>query len=151
MSVLLHGTLEVEVSEAKDLPDLDTSFLSFSKKDVSDPFVVVALEDENKNSWKLCTTSVIDNDLNPVWNETFRVDICHVAANVIFTVKDKDFLSADTMGTVKFSTQSLLNGVQVDGRFPLVNEKGKQKPRDCHKCAGRNAVRVCYSQTRIEC
>ena len=126
MAAFFHGMLEVEIIEAKGLPNLDSSLLSLSKKDVSDPFVVVSLEDEEGGSWKVCTTSVIDNNLNPQWNETFRVDVCHHATSITFTVKDKDFLSSETMGSVKFMAESLIADNTLVGSFDLLTDKGKK-------------------------
>lgn len=123
----LHGILEVEILQAHNLPNLDSSFLSLKKKDVSDPFVVVTLEDEEGGSWKVCTTSVIDNNLSPQWNETFRVDVCHNVVSVTFTVKDKDFVSAETMGSVVFTAESLNADNTITGTFDLISEKGKKK------------------------
>ena len=126
MAAFLHGMLEVEIVEAKNLPNLDSSFLSLKKKDVSDPFVVVSLEDEEGGSWKVCTTSVIDNNLNPRWNENFRVDVCHNVTSVTFTVKDKDFVSSETMGSVKFNAESFIADNTLNGSFDLISDKGKR-------------------------
>ncbi|KAA0199526.1 hypothetical protein HAZT_HAZT007200 [Hyalella azteca] len=122
----LHGVLEVEILEASNLPNLDSSLLSLKKKDVSDPFVVVTLEDEEGGSWKVCTTSVIDNNLNPQWNETFRVDVCHNVVSVTFTVKDKDFVSSETMGSVKFTAEALNADNTLAGKFDLISSKSKK-------------------------
>ena len=40
-------------------------------QDVTDPFVDVRL-----GNARIAKTSVIDNDLNPVWNEKFRIEVC---------------------------------------------------------------------------
>uniref|UniRef100_A0A2P2HX20 phospholipase D n=1 Tax=Hirondellea gigas TaxID=1518452 RepID=A0A2P2HX20_9CRUS len=126
MSTFFHGMLEVEIVEAKSLPNLDSSLLSLKKKDVSDPYVVVSLEDEEGGSWKVCTTSVIDNNLNPKWNENFRVDVCHHVISITFEVKDKDFISSESMGTVKFTADSLFGNGSLSGLFDLITPKGKK-------------------------
>ncbi|KAF2363269.1 C2 domain [Trinorchestia longiramus] len=136
----LHGILEVEILSAKNLPNLDSSLLSLKKKDVSDPFVVVTLEDEEGGPWKVCTTSVIDNNLSPQWNETFRVDVCHNVVSVTFTVKDKDFLSSETMGSVKFTAESLNVDNTVAGTFDLVSDKGKRAGQLCLSITYRSKV-----------
>ena len=43
-------------------------------QDVTDPFVDVRL-----GNARIAKTSVIDNDLNPVWNEKFRIEVCVTA------------------------------------------------------------------------
>ena len=43
-----------------------------ASQDVTDPFVDVRL-----GNARIAKTSVIDNDLNPVWNEKFRIEVCH--------------------------------------------------------------------------
>jgi hypothetical protein len=39
-------------------------------QDVTDPFVDVKL-----GNARIAKTSIIDNDLNPRWNETFRIEV----------------------------------------------------------------------------
>lgn len=60
---LLYGTLVVTVVRAKGLKNTDTSILS--KKNLSDPYVVVGLD-----SVKVCKTKVHDDNLNPEFNES---------------------------------------------------------------------------------
>ena len=54
------------------------------KNDVTDPYVDVRL-----GKAKLVKTSVVVNNLNPVWNESYRVEVCHFADHLVFEVKDK--------------------------------------------------------------
>ena len=54
------------------------------KGDVTDPFVDVRL-----GKAKLVKTSVILNDLNPAWNESYRIEVCHFADHLIFEIRDK--------------------------------------------------------------
>ena len=66
----LHGYLTIHVESAKDIPNME-SWIStmYDKTDVTDPFVDVRL-----GNARIAKTSVIDNDLNPVWNEKFRIE-----------------------------------------------------------------------------
>ena len=139
MGMLLHGALDIVIEKAVSLPNLDSSILSLSKKDVSDPFVVVSLEDANGGTWKVATTRVIDNNLNPIWNESFRVDVCHHVVAVIITVKDKDFLSSEVIGSITFTADSIFSG-DISGTFDLFRngEKGSKK-------AGQITLQVHYT------
>ena len=51
-------------------------------KDVSDPFVDVRL-----GKAKLAKTSIILNDLNPIWDEEYRIEVCHFADELVFEVR----------------------------------------------------------------
>ena len=71
--------------------------------DVTDPFVDVRLENA-----KLAKTSVILNDLNPRWNESFSVELCHWGANLSFEVRDKDHAYAEYIGMVQIPAPDLI-------------------------------------------
>jgi len=111
----LHGHLNVAVLSARDLPDME-SWLSklVDKKDVTDAFVDVRL-----GAAKLVKTSIVSNSLNPVWNEEFRVEVCHFAEELVFEVKDKDHMQAEFIGLVAVPCQSLLAGDVTEGFFPI--------------------------------
>ncbi len=67
----LHGHLLIEVHAARNLPDMEGWMSKLvDKKDVTDPFVDVRI-----GTAKLVKTSVIDNSLDPVWNEDFRIEV----------------------------------------------------------------------------
>ncbi|KAK3888882.1 hypothetical protein Pcinc_007096 [Petrolisthes cinctipes] len=123
----LHGILALRLERANNLPNLDSSILSLSKKDVSDPFVVVSLEDVDGEPWKVATTHVIDNNLSPVWDETFRVDVCHDVSSITFTVRDKDFISSEQIGSVAFPVNSLMAPNGISGTFDLLRENKNKK------------------------
>ena len=54
------------------------------KGDVTDSYVDVHL-----GKARLVRTRVIDNDLNPKFNEDYRVEVCHFANELTFDIKDK--------------------------------------------------------------
>ena len=120
---MLHGHLNVKVHEAKDLPNME-GFLStlVSKNDVTDPFVEIVL-----GSAKIGKTKMIANTLNPVWNESFRIELCHFGDFLTFEVKDKDHVGADTIGKVEIATASLMNGEVKERWFPIINKRNKAK------------------------
>ena len=75
---MLHGQLFVGIMAARNLPDME-SWLSklVNPKDVTDAYVDVKL-----GSAKLVKTSVINNSLNPEWNEEYRIEVCHRVPDV---------------------------------------------------------------------
>ena len=133
--VFLHGTLLFDVNSADDLPDMESwiakvidgkgnvdligkaimryiTCIRLNAKlrhifsyfiDVTDPFVDVRFENA-----KLAKTSVILNDLNPRWNESFSVELCHWGANLSFEVRDKDHAYAEYIGMVQIPAPDLI-------------------------------------------
>jgi len=111
----LHGYLVIQVKEAKDIPDMENWYSKlYDKKDVTDPFVDVKL-----GKARIAKTAVIFNDLNPKWNETFLIHVCHKADSLVFDVRDKDHAYTEAIGIVELTTQHLLNGQVIDGWFPI--------------------------------
>ena len=112
----LHGYLTIHVESAKDIPNME-SWIStmYDKTDVTDPFVDVRL-----GNARIAKTSVIDNDLNPEWDEKFRIEVCHRADILEFDVRDKDHASTEEIGKVEIATQHLLNGQQINAWFPIL-------------------------------
>ena len=68
---MLHGTLEFHAIAARDLPDTD-NFNFFNRGDKTDPYLAIDLCDT-----KLLKTKVIHDNLNPEWDEKFKVAVCH--------------------------------------------------------------------------
>ena len=119
-TVFLHGCLLIEIRSARNLPDMD-SWLSklVDKNDVTDPFIDVSI-----GKAKLIKTSVIMNDLNPVWNETYRIEACHFGEFLTFEVKDKDHMNSEYIGSTNISLSSLLSGETKQGWFPIIKSNG---------------------------
>lgn len=138
--VFLHGVVDIHIQKAEKLPNLDSSILSLSKKDVSDPFVVVEVNDIDGEPWKVATTHVIDNNLNPQWDETFKIDICHEVSKVTFTVRDKDFLSSEMIGFLEFPVEEITSGSPPNGTFDLWRNNNKSKK------AGTITLSMTFSQ-----
>merc|ERR1719330_770097 len=111
----LHGYLVIQVKEAKDIPDMENWYSKlYDKKDVTDPFVDVKL-----GKARIAKTAVIFNDLNPKWEETFLIHVCHKADSLVFDVRDKDHAYTEAIGIVELTTQHLLNGQVIEGWFPI--------------------------------
>ncbi len=123
------------------------------KKDTSDPFVDVKL-----GKARLVKTSVILNDLNPVWNETYRIEVCHFADHLIFEVRDKDHAYSELMGSVQIDCAVLVSGAPMDGWFDIKKKSGKCKGQLKLKLAYRSAASMaktynvdCYFPMRENC
>ncbi len=86
-----------------------------NSKDMTDAYVDVKL-----GSAKLVKTTVIDNSLDPVWNEEYRVEVCHFADELLFEVKDKDHAYSEYIGCVAVAASTLLGGPRIEDQwFPI--------------------------------
>ena len=84
-------------------------------EDVTDPFIDVSFENA-----KLAKTSVVLNDLNPRWNESFSVELCHWGTNLNFEVRDKDHAYAEYIGMVQIpGTDLVSSGISGNTYSPL--------------------------------
>ncbi len=72
-------------------------------------------------------SSVILNNLNPQWNEDYRLEVCHFGEALVFEVRDKDHAYAEFIGSVEISTQALLNGEIKEGWFPIKKKSGSHR------------------------
>ena len=87
-----------QVREAKGIPDMENWYSKiYDKKDVTDPFVDVKLGKARYSSvinamfgynkaflYRIAKTAVIFNDLNPKWNETFKVlGVIYMKLNIV--------------------------------------------------------------------
>ena len=77
----------------------------YDKKDVTDAFVDVIL-----GNARVAKTKIIDNDLNPEWNEFYRVEVCHQATYLTFDVRDKDHAYTEKIGLVNIECDKLKTG-----------------------------------------
>ena len=84
--------LKVEVIEAKDLRATDLG--------KCDPYVTLEIDGVEEKQ----ETQVINNELNPTWNETFTFDITDINTTKLkITVLDKDPGRDDVVGTAEIS------------------------------------------------
>ena len=83
---------------------------------LTDAFVEIKMDNDT-----LITTHVIVDSLDPEFDETYRLDICHRIENVVFAVYDKDIVSNEKIGVVSFKANDLLDGVErrQDGGYPI--------------------------------
>lgn len=108
--------LEVEVIRARNLKRMD--FGGFGK---SDPFCVV--EQQRISHY----TEVIENNLNPIWNETFSFWVKDESNDLIVTMFDKDSTGADLMGEVRFKLSALTPHTVEKAWHPLRKCKEMKK------------------------
>eukprot|EP00928_Gymnodinium_smaydae_P080194 TRINITY_DN63942_c0_g1_i1.p1 TRINITY_DN63942_c0_g1~~TRINITY_DN63942_c0_g1_i1.p1 ORF type:complete len:579 (+),score=124.28 TRINITY_DN63942_c0_g1_i1:142-1878(+) len=85
----LHKALKITVVKATDLRAADISIFGGGK---SDPYVKGCVVDRPYDMFK---TSIIKKNLDPVWNETHRLPVCHVGDKLQFTVYDSDLVGSD--------------------------------------------------------
>ena len=122
--LFLHGTLHVTIKEARNLPNCD--YVSLIQKNRSDPYVNVDAFDGARYV-SLVRTRTIENDLNPKWQETYRLDVAHVTEELVLRVEDKDLLTSDDyLGGHRFGIDGLMSGKRLDGWFALQGKKGQQ-------------------------
>ncbi|KAH9294063.1 hypothetical protein KI387_040732, partial [Taxus chinensis] len=147
-AVILHGSLNVSIFEARALPNMDLSserlrqfFSVFSacrapfrkskhqcerqKIITSDPYVSVNLADA-----KVAQTRIIKNSQHPIWNEHFTIQVAHLVAEVCFVVKDDDLMGADLIGTVAVSAQRVFRGEKIEDWFPVLGANGQPPKPD---------------------
>ncbi|XP_018020699.1 phospholipase D gamma 1-like [Hyalella azteca] len=123
-ATFLHGKLDVTVKEAEQLPNFDSSLLN--RKNKSDPFVVVAVQNSNGEIYKLARTETIDDNLCPKWDQSFSVDVCHEVAKVIFIVYDEDIVKHDKMCSVEVHVNEIEDGTLISDQRPLYKNKTKE-------------------------
>lgn len=142
-TTLLHGTLEVTISEASGLPNMD----SFHEKlnlftsghldrlkakaakhapdvciQTSDPYVIVMLAGA-----KVARTRVISNNVNPKWDEYFSIPVAHNVHQILFIVKDQDTIGSERIGEVAIPVDHVLSDAVVDGWFDILDPQGKPR------------------------
>ncbi|XP_047342520.1 synaptotagmin-4-like [Impatiens glandulifera] len=103
--VIARGVLSVTVISADDLPSVDLM-------GKSDPFVILI----TKKSEQKYKTRVVNNSLNPVWNQTFDFVIEDALHDLLtLEVWDHDILGKDKMGKVIMTlTRAILEGELTD-------------------------------------
>lgn len=134
------GVLDVKLVEAKDLLNKDL----IGK---SDPYAVLyirPIKDRVKKS------KIIDNQLNPVWNEHFEFDVEDIDTQHL-TVKifDKETVQEDELlGYAQVQLKDLELGKLKDMYLPLVKDSENRKPDT--KNRGQVHLELIYRQFGME-
>ena len=116
-----HGYyLHVRVIKGIDLLNRDASF--FSSGNYSDPYVQLSIGDpDDKELVVEGETVVIDDDLNPEWNETLKVfisDDAYADQHCVLRIWDKDPVGKNAMGQVSIKLKDIpLAGEGLAPRF----------------------------------
>lgn len=131
----LHGDLDIWISEARSLPNMDLmtermrrcftlyGACASGKSDkhrggrkiiTSDPYVSVCLTGAT-----VAQTRVIPNCEDPKWEEHFCIPVAHPVAKVEFQVKDNDVFGAQLIGVVAIPVDEVLSGNTIEGWFPV--------------------------------
>ncbi|CAJ0602173.1 unnamed protein product [Cylicocyclus nassatus] len=98
--------LEIAIVSAQYLPK------SAPGKDIVDPYVTIQIFGVDKDTWKAKTTHIKDNGFNPVWNQSFKKDLCFPELAILrFCVKDYDSTTQhDFIGEFSIPVTSVRRG-----------------------------------------
>ncbi|CAM6095005.1 unnamed protein product [Calypogeia fissa] len=141
--ILLHGSLDVWIYEAKCLPNMDlfseklrqvfsvfdVCKAPFRKSDsstderthhrnkviTSDPYASVILAGA-----RLARTRVITNNQDPVWKEHFVIPVAHFVSEIVFSIKDDDLMGAQLIGNVDIPVEDVARGDPVEGWYDVI-------------------------------
>ena len=105
-----HGKFKVHIIAAEDLPDTDNFMWGIDRDDKTDAYVTGDL-----GSARLFKTRYISNDLNPVWDETFDIYVCHHASSFELRVKDKEHVGAVFVASTQIQASDLETGEPIEG------------------------------------
>ncbi|CAN8075867.1 unnamed protein product [Agarophyton chilense] len=134
--VLLHGRLQLDVREAKDLwlPNERSLRERFSKGILSptalNPYATVSLEHLPKPSKRILKTRIVAGTDCPQWEHVQTVDVATNVSYVVVHVKSSPFPDQRTgiyprksLGFVRIKAEHVVWGI-VDGWFPLLGLHG---------------------------
>lgn len=151
-ALLLHGSLEVWIYQAKRLPNLDV--VSEKVRQCCTMFSTCktpqnlqdSMPDEQNvkerhhrpkritsdpyvsiliSGARMARTRVITNDTSPEWHEHFLIPTAHFADEVIFRLKDNDMFGAQHIGDVYIRVSDLVSGKKIDDWFDILGAGGK--------------------------
>lgn len=139
---LLHGTMDVTICEADSLNDTPRGFIGStpmifrklmnsaqaamgvggggSGKGWSDLYATIDVEKARVGR----TRVIVENSVNPKWNESFHIYCAHMASNVVVSVKSNNAIGATLIGRAKVAAVDILQGRLIDRWVSLCNENG---------------------------
>ena len=98
--------LHLKVVEARDIPKMDT----IGK---TDAYVVIRVGGQQQK------TRVIDNSLNPRWDETFHFQNISQSTGILLKFYDKDVAADDQFGQLELNTNAFAVGKVVDNWYEI--------------------------------
>eukprot|EP00262_Sarcandra_glabra_P021160 TRINITY_DN876_c0_g1_i1.p1 TRINITY_DN876_c0_g1~~TRINITY_DN876_c0_g1_i1.p1 ORF type:complete len:813 (+),score=144.84 TRINITY_DN876_c0_g1_i1:311-2749(+) len=130
--ILLHGTLHVTVYEANSLTEHHKGsgggFLRKLMESVEEtvgvgrgtPKLYATIDLEKA---RVGRTRMLENEpVNPRWYESFHLYCAHMAAHVIFTIKDDNPIGATLIGRAYVPVEEILNGQEVDRWVEILDD-----------------------------
>ncbi|KAG8452427.1 hypothetical protein GDO86_004288 [Hymenochirus boettgeri] len=109
--------LRIFVLEAENLIAKD-NLMGGLVKGKSDPYTVI------RYGGKTVRTRVIDNNLNPCWNQAFEILVTDVPGqDIVFEVFDKDVDKDDFLGSCKICVKDAVKQKKIDEWLPLEKVK----------------------------
>jgi len=117
------GTVTVKVIKCSNLANKDFSIFGH---DLSDPYTIVSISTESLGSQSK-KTKVINDDLNPVWEETFTFDVYDPKGYIIFDVFDKDSTSDEFLGEARILLAAIVGKGQTNHTLALQPRSQKDK------------------------
>jgi len=109
------GRVVIKILKATDLLNSDSGILG----DVSDAFVEVQLDGVTVGR-----TKVIDNSLNPEWNESISFDTQGAHESLELVVSDHDLVKDDFLGELRLPIAEIVKNKKLSGEFVLAPFKG---------------------------
>ncbi|RWR83099.1 phospholipase D alpha 1 [Cinnamomum micranthum f. kanehirae] len=132
--ILLHGTLHATILEADGLSNPERASAGapkFLRKLVENIEETVGIGRGTTKVYatidlekaRVGRTRIIENEpVNPRWYESFHIYCAHMAADVIFTVKDDNPIGATLIGRAHVPVDELLSGEEVDRWVDICDE-----------------------------
>ncbi|TVU31196.1 hypothetical protein EJB05_22874, partial [Eragrostis curvula] len=129
--LLLHGTLDATIVEAKGFKSNIPKFLEGFQKLVNGSpmgqarmYATIDLNRARVGRTRL----VDDNPANPQWNESFHIYCAHFSSNVVFTIKLWQPIDALLVGRAYLPVWDIVGGQEVDQWLDILNEDKKPLP-----------------------
>lgn len=142
----LHGKLEINIYEGKDLPGERMGALGgnavtrlvekgVAKVFAAEAYVTLDIVTKYQLSKSRFRTH-IERSHNPKWEAKAAIDVADYVKTLQFKVKDNDVVGADAIGQFEIPVEEVLGGQAVEGWFPLLTSKGQPLPKDAQVRVG---------------